>query len=309
MVEHGAAMNADGQTPPPQEPPSSGTALRPKAAGGGVWRKRLLRGRDWVWPKIDPFTAQELEREKRKKEKRAAEETEAVAALAGRPEPELENAFEKSSELLDSERDRKTSIETRLAGVFAFSSVVIALSFNIFSNVVKDRVPGWWTYAALAAWIYVVLQLVCAAWAAVQGLWRRGYSQPKPVETIPKQGEERAPFLLRQIGSTLWYLRDHEQVNNEKLTHMTVAHTAIRNFLVGVVLAVSLTLIALTTATGSDEQIVAKLRSNPKLIELLKGPKGDPGLAGPQGDPGRPGTAGPRGEVGPTGTCVCGAPP
>jgi hypothetical protein len=208
--------------------------------------------------------------------------------------------------LLGAEGDRKSGIETRLAGVFAFSSVVIALSFNIFSNVVKNRVATGWTYAALVAWIYVVLQLVRAAWAAIQGLWRRGYSHARPVDALPKDGEQRPRFLLRQIDSALECLRDHEEINNYKLTYMALAHTAIRNFFVGVVVAVSLTLIDLTKLSDTDDSVVMKLRSDPKLIEVLRGPKGDTGPRGPQGDPGAPGTAGPRGETGPSGICACG---
>lgn len=65
-------------------------------------------------------------------------------------------------------------------------------------------------------------------------------------------------------------------------------------------------LLALTAETQGDE-LVRKLRSDPTLIRLLTGPKGEPGVAGPAGPrgatgrSGADGVAGPRGPQGPIG--------
>jgi hypothetical protein len=53
---------------------------------------------------------------------------------------------------------------------------------------------------------------------------------------------------------------------------------------------------------SDTERTVRQLRSDPKLVELLRGPKGDPGDQGKQGDIGAPGAVGPQGERGPPGS-------
>jgi hypothetical protein len=49
------------------------------------------------------------------------------------------------------------------------------------------------------------------------------------------------------------------------------------------------------------ERVIQQLRGDPKLIELLRGPKGDKGDKGEQGEKGAQGERGPRGEKGPQG--------
>jgi hypothetical protein len=52
---------------------------------------------------------------------------------------------------------------------------------------------------------------------------------------------------------------------------------------------------------SEEERIAKKIRSDEKLINILRGPKGDTGVPGPRGERGPRGDRGPRGEPGPKG--------
>ena len=53
--------------------------------------------------------------------------------------------------------------------------------------------------------------------------------------------------------------------------------------------------------SGDAERVIEKLRGEPKMIELLRGPKGENGAEGPPGAKGPPGERGPQGHQGPQG--------
>jgi hypothetical protein len=50
-----------------------------------------------------------------------------------------------------------------------------------------------------------------------------------------------------------------------------------------------------------DKRLIRELRSDPELLNLLKGPKGDSGAAGPKGERGPKGAPGPKGDPAPHG--------
>jgi hypothetical protein len=70
---------------------------------------------------------------------------------------------------------------------------------------------------------------------------------------------------------------------------MAVAHRAMKNFLVALILFAAVGTVAAIRAKPPDDALIEALRKDHELNEMLRGPqgiKGDQGPAGPKGDPG-----------------------
>jgi hypothetical protein len=81
---------------------------------------------------------------------------------------------------------------------------------------------------------------------------------------------------------------------------MALAHTSARNYIVGISMFVLVTLCinVLSEPQPTAEQFALDLIKNPKILEILRGPKGDVGPVGPAGPPGVAGSVGPAGPPG-----------
>jgi hypothetical protein len=101
----------------------------------------------------------------------------------------------------------------------------------------------------------------------------------------------------------------HAEVNSRKVEAMDVAHTALRNFVIAV-LCLSVFVAAAMVRPGvesGDRALLAKLRADPSLMEVLRGPEGKPGAQGPpgpRGPPGERGEHGAQGVPGPSGSAA-----
>lgn len=90
----------------------------------------------------------------------------------------------------------------------------------------------------------------------------------------------------------------------DKRTNYVATIFAIARVWVSLALALVIVVLVVYVAIGkqsSNEEIIRALRSDPNLLEMLRGPKGGTGLAGSPGPRGEPGLPGPRGESGPAG--------
>lgn len=284
------------------------TALERRSLGRRAIPSWLI---DCFWPSLVPFSPEEEKKEMEKRGRRleaGLSRVEKMVDLA-----ELEAAMSDCEDLLESERERRQSVDARLTTVLGLASVAAAIS--IASQVWRGSDLRGSVEARIAGLVicYVVLQLLAAVFAAVRGLARRSYLQPGPEDLLPDAGESRIDFIRRKIGSCLRAYDDHATINSGKVEQMALAHRGIQNFLGGMLI-----LIVLLTASSFlwtrkeslEEKVIQKLRSNPDLIELLRGPRGlpgergFPGSMGPrglQGDPGPAGPPGPKGDLGPPG--------
>jgi len=142
--------------------------------------------------------------------------------------------------------------------------------------------------------LYLTLQLCSAILAAVRGLSRRFYNAETSEVVLPTVGEEQADHLKRHMQWCLQTLADHQAQNNAKVTQMAVAHRAMTNFLVGLML-VALLGIGYAVRQNPGNDAIEMLQQNRQLMDRLRGPQGPAGPAGPQGIPGPPRTSNPPG--------------
>ena len=194
--------------------------------------------------------------------------------------------------LLEAEDSRRQGVEARLTSILGLFTIAGTIVFtSIVAQVVGTlRAPNSffrWMFALCA--FYLALQICCALVAALVGLGRRGYDMPTPRNIFPAAGESSAFHERQRITNCLQILADHQQRNNNKVTQMAVAHRAMMNFLVVLILFAAIGTVAAIRAKPPDDPLIQALRKDHELNEMLRGPqgiKGDRGPAGAKGDPG-----------------------
>jgi hypothetical protein len=213
----------------------------------------------------------------------------------------LTAGIEDARRLYEREARRRSSVETRLTTVLGMASVAATIAFGTLTTSFAKGLTGVGSLTAVVASslsVYAVIQLACALRASLSGLSRRAYRRVTLTDLLPAENEAADVHAKRVMEVYAAATEQHAAANNEKVTSMAVAHEALRNFVGAVVtLAVFLVVaVAISDAGGSlEERVVQKLRGDPALIELLRGPQGETGPPGPQG------LQGPRGAIGPPG--------
>ncbi|MCX6626469.1 MAG: collagen-like protein [Candidatus Solibacter sp.] len=192
--------------------------------------------------------------------------------------------------LLQAEQERRQSVETRLTTIIGLSS--IAGTIVLGTMFTPHAVTGTERALLSLGLLYLALQVSSAILAAVRGLGRRSYLAPTPAHVLPGAHEAATVHLRRQISACLLALADHQVHTNDKVTHMAVAHRALKNFVFGLLFLAALGTWHRLTSTPPDE-LLDRVRKEHVLQELLRGPQGPQGLRGPTG---------PAGPAGPTDT-------
>ena len=261
-------------------------------------RRNIYRILDYIFPLAEPLSKMDQDRP----QKRLREDK---AALPVREE--LLNEFVLASrELLDEEQKRKESVEARLTSILGMSSIAgtvgLAGLFLGSSGLSHAPRPLRWLITALGC--YLILQICAAMFAAVRGLSRREYNHFGLSDLVPTFEESRSAFLQRKTECTLEVLSDHEAQNNKKVTQLAIAHRALMNFLGGLLMFAVISAIFVTTVDSSDE-LIDRIKRNPDLQKLLRGPQGPPGSPGPKGDAAPPPCIPPAGPKGRTCCVIC----
>jgi hypothetical protein len=206
--------------------------------------------------------------------------------------------------LLSDERERRQSIQTRLAGLLGFATVAATIGLAVASAIVDVRanfpLPVRIILGVLA--FYAVIQLVLVGYHSIEGLRHVPYLGITLDDVLSEQIKTSVAQKWHYLRALVQVFHDDRELNNHKLDAMTLAHASARNYIVGIAVFILVTLgiRVLAVPQPSVEQVVRELRSNPRLLELLRGPRGD---AGPMGPAGPPGVAGPMGPAG--GVCQC----
>jgi len=240
---------------------------------------------DCIFPLPQPQSQAEIVTERERAAAAQASLDADIADLPGKAE-QLGPCLASCKELLAQEDGRRQSVDTRLTTIVGLSSIAGTIVFgSMLTQPQTFRSPhgvaGW--LLALGP-LYLTLQVCSAILAAVLGLGRRGYLTSTPMDVLPTRDEPPSVHLRRQVTSCVHMLADTQARNDEKVTQMAVAHRAIKNFLVGLlVLGALATWRTLTTAPGDD--ILDRLKQDQQVRELLRGPQGPIGSPGPKGDP------------------------
>lgn len=242
---------------------------------------------DLVFPVAEPLSGEKRAAQEQRDKDELERGKEQVAALPG-DVTLLEGYWGNCKKLLEDESDRRQGVEGRLTTMMGLCSIAATV---VFGAIVGAATGTFHTQSmflrfglALGA-LYLTLQLCSAILAAVRGLSRRSYSVENSDVVLPGKDEDQAKHLRRYMGWCLESLSCHRANNNAKVTQMAVAHRAITNFLVGLIVVALLgTVYAIREQRRNDA--VETLRQSPELLNGLHGPQGPVGPAGPVGPKG-----------------------
>ncbi len=239
---------------------------------------------DRVYPHAEALPKDAIERH----ETRLAGEVAAVEALDS--EQALRDCLDAYSKLVDEEDARRQGVEQRLTTMIGFCSIAATVVFSVILAEASGTINisnGVLRVAATLSAVYVACQVCFASFAAVRGLERQGWETLRPVDVTQDHGENISLYLRRRANRYLQIHAQHELQNNRKVTYMAVAHEAIKNFIVALVVFAIVGAAFSLLAPGKHESgLVEQLKRNKDLRELLRGPQGPQGPQGPAGPKG-----------------------
>lgn len=247
---------------------------------------RLWHVVDCVFPWAQPLPRAEAQRQK-DLEKHEVEDSSKRASSLPDKEEVLVEYLSACTKSVEAEELRRQSVEARLTTIIGLSSIAGTVAFG---GLVAGTAGNLRPHGLAIRWLvmlgalYLILQLCSGILAAVRGLSRRSYLSRSAGDILPDKGEARSVYLRRQIGWSLRFMTDCRAMTNAKVTQMAVAHTAMRNFVLGLVL-LSLLCLPFAVSTKSESDLTETLKQNHELRELLRGPQGPPGPSGPKGEP------------------------
>lgn len=155
-----------------------------------------------------------------------------------------------------SEDDRGKLVESKLQSLLAFSSVAITLVTVILARAIEMK-SSWLHPGAIAIMMallaYASIQFLFVVMSAIGGLRRRSYQVAIPSSVVPTFEEDEKVYLYRLCTELIGKIAYNREVNNDRVSHMELAHVAVKNAIMALVLAVFLiiSLIILYVLNGS----------------------------------------------------------
>jgi hypothetical protein len=248
---------------------------------------------DFVWPIVTPVPKDARERRDQAAESRLQNDLSAIEALHGQSAEVVRTAHADVLDALEKEKERIRTTESKLATLIALSALSATLVLSVNGR-------GGFTvhWAILLTTGYCLLQLIRILFAALHGLGRRSFSLLSIADLAPTWMGTNTD-LLKVIQSKARQSHEHQQAGNEKVTDLDIAHTALRNFLIGLLALFAVSIIFLPATESIErrvERVVEAIERHPRILDILQGPQGEVGAQGPQGLQGPPGDTGPRGS-------------
>jgi hypothetical protein len=264
---------------PDEAPPEDVIAPSPLAAlSARVGRQLLLCVAPWRASESGPAPTRTLEQAHR-------DEEAAIGVLAEGDEAALQAALAPYRAFHLEEEDRKRSVESRLTTVLSLASLVTAIIVGVFSAVFEKGLAashGLLGWAAVALFLYAILQLLFSVWQAVRGLKVQLVAELTPSDELVLPGEARKDQLLRAVVAYSEALRDHDRINGAKHECLERSHRGIVNFLLGMsvlVLFMAVSALRPAAAPADADRVAERLRDDPAFLEKARGPTGPPGAA------------------------------
>lgn len=193
-----------------------------------VSRKRRLYDRipDWIWPHLAGHAKPAPKDQDRFSAKHAGSLADVISILPSR---------------LTQVEERNKAVESKLVAMLTLTSVlstaVAALAAVTTLGTVKEDARFFaWVVALLV--FYAAVQILRSLLVTVAGLRRRSYKQLSPADIVPQDGEASEAYRVRLLNLQVNHLCWNEWVVDQKVSDMAVAHTALRNALIGIFLLV-----------------------------------------------------------------------
>lgn len=220
---------------------------------------------DCVFPMLEQKSAKAKIEHKARLDAVRAEEESLVAGLPSN-EAHLKEHLESVEKLVEKEQSRRTSVDARLMSIVGLTSIAATVVLTALFAMAAGTMPlpqdvSKWTL--VLGCFYLALQLFAALYAAVKGLSRASYSSETAADLLPPPQLTRSNFLRRCISNKFDLLKQHQDVNNEKVSQMAVSHRAVLNFLVAlVILAGAASLMALNREPPKEGGVCGAMLSN-----------------------------------------------
>ena len=150
--------------------------------------------------------------------------------------PELLDSVEKMlTQRMTHSENRMTTVDGKLLSLFRLTSLlatllVVALlagATGLIASVQQDE--GTLIWAAIGLILYMVVQLICAVNSTIKGLEASGYERQSKATIMPLTRETVFEYKRRQFRDMIYVAEQSEWRTNQKVSHMKVAHRAIRN--------------------------------------------------------------------------------
>lgn len=193
---------------------------------------------DCIYPHLEGSRFTRALVEERRWRRLAKEDDHAIATLGSDVE-QLGYYSSEVGKLLDREQSRRQSVEGRLTSIVGLTSIAATIVIGILAALAAGTLsvlPGLATVLFAVGGLYLVLQLCIALLASVDGLSRAGQLEETASDLFESRASAPPVRLRRDIARKLERLRDFRRGMDMRVSRMAVAHQAIRNFLVGLLL-------------------------------------------------------------------------
>ena len=129
---------------------------------------------------------------------------------------------------------RTATVDGKLLSLFRLTSLLATLVIALLAGAAglipsvqrEERSLVW---AAIGLILYMVAQLICAVNSTIKGLEASGYVSQTKATIMPLPGETVYQYKRRQFRDIIFVAEQNEWRTNQKVSHMKVAHRAIRN--------------------------------------------------------------------------------
>jgi hypothetical protein len=204
---------------------------------------------------------------------------------------DLDTLLASTKDRLKDSTDRRSFVNDKAKTLITLNSALLAV-LAAFLPKATDFQAGW-VSLLLYGGVLLLLNALVVMWV---------YFDIKG-ETVMVLGQSEVGLDKDNLKKSLInsYLQCQAGTDNVTDYLADLYKTARFFFLTGFVIVFATISVGYFTrpTTTEAEKAVQQLRGDPKLIELLRGPKGEQGERGPPGDRGERGEKGPQGERGP----------
>ena len=183
---------------------------------------------DLIWPRLsDPLSTSPVE-----------PEWPESLTLKG---DSLESVHDSLREACQDEADRFRTVESKLLGISGLAPVAMAIIVASLMVLANSNAQAFTRFSVLSVGLiggYIALSFLRAILAAIAGLKRRPFVVVLLKDLFPLPNENKSDYLARNCSELAKVIRGNRVQIDAKVTWLAIAHTAIRNAVVGLLLLV-----------------------------------------------------------------------
>lgn len=184
-------------------------------------------------------------------------------------------------------RTRISTVAAKVGTLLTVTSIAVSGTLTSLSLIGFPSNPFFY-----CAFLLTILVFLCTGWFLFKFLGVGRSATPDLDQVFLELGpaEKKAAYIQTLISAA-----EQNDARNDFLVDVYKAGRRMSVLSFGC--ALILLALAVSDRIGREDRLILKLRSDPQLVELLRGPKGASGAEGPAGKPGAKGDAGDRGPV------------